>query len=89
MSDTGIGVALRRKEDGLRHVARQRPQLLPSPLPEIPLESLVRLQIRRFRFQRVSKEDARWLRARLERESAKLGTRVEPNANDSLMLGWG
>ena len=47
------------------------------------------LQIRRFRLNRVSKEDGRWLRDTLDRECAKLGGRVESTADDRLALGWG
>jgi poly-gamma-glutamate synthesis protein (capsule biosynthesis protein) len=46
------------------------------------------LQIRRFRLQRASREDASWLRDTLDRECAKLGTRVESTADDRLRLGW-
>jgi poly-gamma-glutamate synthesis protein (capsule biosynthesis protein) len=38
---------------------------------------LVPLRIRRFRLERASDEDARWLAARLDRESRKLGAAVE------------
>ena len=46
------------------------------------------LQIRRFRLNRASKEDVGWLRDTLDRECAKLGTRVESTADDRLGLGW-
>lgn len=46
------------------------------------------LQIRRFRLNRVSREDARWLRQTLDREGAKLGTNLELDAHDNLALGW-
>jgi poly-gamma-glutamate synthesis protein (capsule biosynthesis protein) len=46
------------------------------------------LRIRRFRLNRVSREDARWLREVLGREGAKLGTKVELGARDRLALGW-
>jgi len=46
------------------------------------------LQIRRFRLNRVTRADARWLRDRLHRECAKLGTRVESTADDRLRLAW-
>ncbi len=45
------------------------------------------LQIRRFRLNHASKEDARWLRDTLDRESRKLDTRVELRA-DTLSLQW-
>jgi poly-gamma-glutamate synthesis protein (capsule biosynthesis protein) len=44
------------------------------------------LRIRRFRLERASKEDAIWLRDMLDRECAKLGTRVESTADDRLRL---
>jgi poly-gamma-glutamate synthesis protein (capsule biosynthesis protein) len=46
------------------------------------------LQIKRFRLQRVSTEDAKWLQATLSREGKKLGTRVELDPDGSLMLRW-
>lgn len=46
------------------------------------------LQMKRFRLNRASREDARWLRNRLGRESERLGTQVELNADQSLTLGW-
>ena len=45
-------------------------------------------RIRRFRLNRVPREDARWLREVLGREGAKLGTKVELGARDRLALGW-
>ncbi len=46
------------------------------------------LQMRRFRLNHASKEDARWLRDTLDRESRKLDTRVESRANNTLSLEW-
>jgi poly-gamma-glutamate synthesis protein (capsule biosynthesis protein) len=46
------------------------------------------LRIRRFRLNRVSREEAHWLRDTLHRECAKLGTRVGSTADDRLRLGW-
>jgi poly-gamma-glutamate synthesis protein (capsule biosynthesis protein) len=45
-------------------------------------------QIRRFRLNRASNDDASWLRDTLDRECGKLGTRVESTADDRLRLGW-
>jgi poly-gamma-glutamate synthesis protein (capsule biosynthesis protein) len=45
-------------------------------------------QIRRFRLNRASKEDARWLRDTLGPECARLGTRVESTADGRMTLGW-
>ncbi len=55
---------------------------------------LVRLEltpfrVRRFRLERASPEDTRWLRDRLAGECARLGTRVESTAGGRLTLGWG
>jgi poly-gamma-glutamate synthesis protein (capsule biosynthesis protein) len=46
------------------------------------------LQIRRFQLHRASKADASWLRDALDRECAKLGTRVAWSGDDRLCLGW-
>jgi poly-gamma-glutamate synthesis protein (capsule biosynthesis protein) len=46
------------------------------------------LQIKRFRLNRVSREDARWLREVLDRESAKLGTNLELDTHNNLSLSW-
>ncbi len=55
---------------------------------------LVRLEmtpfrLARFRLNRASKVDARWLQETLHRECAKLGTRVEATADGRLRLLWG
>ena len=42
------------------------------------------MQIRRLRLNRTSPADAGWLGATLARESARLGTRIEPTGNGSL-----
>ncbi len=47
------------------------------------------LQIRRFRLNRVSRTDARWLQDVLNREGDRFGTRVDLRADNSLTLGWG
>ena len=46
------------------------------------------LEIGRFRLNRVSQRDARWLRDRLEREGASLGTHVKLNDRSGLTLRW-
>jgi poly-gamma-glutamate synthesis protein (capsule biosynthesis protein) len=43
---------------------------------------------RRFRLERVARRDAEWVRATLDREGRKLGTRVELASDGSLVLGW-
>lgn len=47
------------------------------------------MQIRRFRLQRASEADARWLSGVLDRESRKLGCRVELGEDGMLALSWG
>jgi poly-gamma-glutamate synthesis protein (capsule biosynthesis protein) len=44
------------------------------------------LQIKRFRLQRASKMDARWLRDTLNRYSGQFGSQVELNEDDRLYL---
>lgn len=46
------------------------------------------LQIRNFRLNHVSKEDARWLRDVLDREGKRISTRVKLNDDNSLTLRW-
>jgi len=50
---------------------------------------MVPMRIKRFRLHRVSERDARWLRARMNRECARLGSRVELGADNVLTLKWG
>jgi poly-gamma-glutamate synthesis protein (capsule biosynthesis protein) len=54
---------------------------------------LVRLEMtpfrtRQFRLERASRRDAVWVRATLDREGRKLGTRVELAHDGTLVLGW-
>ena len=46
-------------------------------------------QIRHFRVNRAPEADARWLEAMLNREGARLGTRVERQLDGTLALAWG
>jgi poly-gamma-glutamate synthesis protein (capsule biosynthesis protein) len=46
------------------------------------------LQIKRFRLTRASTNDARWLRAVLDREARKFGTRVRIDPENRLTLHW-
>ncbi len=46
------------------------------------------LRIKRFRLQRASTEEARWLRETLDRESRGLGVRVELEQDDVLSVKW-
>jgi poly-gamma-glutamate synthesis protein (capsule biosynthesis protein) len=50
---------------------------------------LTPMRIRRFRLNRASPEEARWLRDMLNRKGAELGTRVESTASGRLALRWG
>jgi len=43
---------------------------------------------RRFRLERVARRDAEWVRATLDREGRKLGTRVRLAGDGALVLGW-
>lgn len=45
-------------------------------------------QMRRFRVNRASRSDARWLRDILNREGKKFGTRVKMNTDNNLTLKW-
>ncbi len=47
------------------------------------------MRIHRFRLQRASAEETRWLAKTLDRESRKLGTRVEETPEGRLVLRWG
>lgn len=49
---------------------------------------MVPMQTRRFRLNRASEKDARWLRMRLDRESRHLGSQVEAGPDGSLELRW-
>ncbi|HEX7234644.1 MAG TPA: hypothetical protein VF243_05185, partial [Nitrosospira sp.] len=46
------------------------------------------MQIRRFRLNRVSEDDALWLENILNREGKKFGTQVELEADNTLVLRW-
>jgi poly-gamma-glutamate synthesis protein (capsule biosynthesis protein) len=47
------------------------------------------MQIKHFRENRVSREDAEWLRDTLSREGKRFGTRVELEKDNTLTLRWG
>jgi poly-gamma-glutamate synthesis protein (capsule biosynthesis protein) len=59
-----------------------------------PLSSRLRrlemtpFRTRRFRLERVARRDAEWVRATLDREGRRLGTRVELGSDGTLVLGW-
>jgi len=46
------------------------------------------MQMRRFRLNRASAEDTRWLQERLDREGRRFGSRVEAEADGALALRW-
>jgi poly-gamma-glutamate synthesis protein (capsule biosynthesis protein) len=50
--------------------------------------SLQPMRVRRFRVQRAPPDDAEWLRGRLDRECARLGTRVDAAGGDAFRLRW-
>jgi poly-gamma-glutamate synthesis protein (capsule biosynthesis protein) len=49
---------------------------------------MIPMQMRRFRLNRASAKDARWLRDRLDRESRSLGCEVQAAADGNLELRW-
>ena len=49
---------------------------------------LVPMRIRRFRVQRASREEAQWLRDRLDREGQPRGVRIELNDDATLTAQW-
>jgi poly-gamma-glutamate capsule biosynthesis protein CapA/YwtB (metallophosphatase superfamily) len=49
---------------------------------------MVPMQMRRFRLQRASAQDNRWLREILDRESRLLGSRVEMGPDGDLEVRW-
>jgi poly-gamma-glutamate synthesis protein (capsule biosynthesis protein) len=62
--------------------------LLSSSSSQLLQMRMIPFQIRRFRLNRASGADARWLRDRLDRESARLGTHVTLNDDGSLSATW-
>ena len=50
--------------------------------------SMVPMQVKHFRLNRTSDDDASWLKNILNREGKKLGTSVELAADNTLMLRW-
>ena len=81
--------------EGISSYEQYRDDLVLMYFPSLDpsTEKLVRfemtpLQIRRFRLNRVTREDAGWLRDVLAREGAELGTSVESTGEDTLALRW-
>ena len=62
--------------------------LLSSPGGRLLQLKMLPFQIRRFRLNRASGADARWLCDRLDRESVRLGTHVMLNDDGSLSATW-
>jgi poly-gamma-glutamate synthesis protein (capsule biosynthesis protein) len=62
--------------------------LAPSTGKLVRLE-MTPTQTKRFRLNRASAEDARWLRDTLDRESRRFGVRVDLTQTDTLALRWG
>ena len=63
------------------------PSLDPTTAKLVRFE-MTPLQSKRFRLNRASGKDARWLRDVFAREGARLGTGVEPTGEDTLVLRW-
>lgn len=49
---------------------------------------MIPMQMRRYRLQRASSQDAGWLRSLLDREGRRLGSRVEAGQDGELLLRW-
>lgn len=49
---------------------------------------MVPMQTRQFRLEQAAKDDVTWLRATLNREGKRFGTRVEMAEDDTLLLRW-
>ena len=81
--------------EGIRGYESFRPDLSLMYLPTVDFASgrlvrlvLIPLQIRRFRLNRVSESDLRWLQHTLDREGRALGTRLEREPDDTLAVLW-
>jgi poly-gamma-glutamate capsule biosynthesis protein CapA/YwtB (metallophosphatase superfamily) len=79
--------------EGIRGHERYRSDLVLMYLPMLNLADgglhglrLVPFRIRRFRLQRASKEESRWLGRMLNREGERQGTRLEVEADNTLAL---
>jgi poly-gamma-glutamate synthesis protein (capsule biosynthesis protein) len=49
---------------------------------------MIPFRTRRLRLERVARRDAEWVRATLDREGRKLGSRVERSEDGALVLRW-
>lgn len=59
-----------------------------GPSGELSALELVPIRLRRFRLQRATPEEARWLASTLERASSGFGTRVEVGEEGRLAVRW-
>jgi poly-gamma-glutamate synthesis protein (capsule biosynthesis protein) len=57
-----------------------------SPSGAIDAVDMIPFQVRKFRLERASSSDARWLHAQLERETSRFGAHVALNPDDTLAL---
>jgi poly-gamma-glutamate synthesis protein (capsule biosynthesis protein) len=81
--------------EGIRGYEWFRPDLCLMYFPTLQADTgrltqlvLTPLQIRHLRVNRVQDEDARWLEEALNREGKKLGTRVDRQPGNTLLLKW-
>lgn len=81
--------------EGIRGYEQYRDDLVVMYFPRLAPTSgallsceMVPLQIRKFRLNRASSRDVRWLRDVLDRECGKLGAGIELLPDDSLALRW-
>lgn len=81
--------------EGIRGHEKFRGELVLMYLPTVGLADgmlralhMVPFRVRKFRLQRTSKEETRWLAEMLSREGDRYDTRVEVDTNDALMLKW-
>jgi poly-gamma-glutamate synthesis protein (capsule biosynthesis protein) len=81
--------------EGIEGYEKFRSNLVLMYLPEFSLPDgilislqMVPFRIRKFRLNRASAEEAAWLRTTLDRESRKLGCRVEMGEGNKLVVRW-
>lgn len=80
--------------EGIGGHENYRPELTLMYFPRLAADgrlrglALVPMKIRHFRLERASDDDGAWLAARLDREGAGLGSRVERGRDGSLELRW-
>ena len=81
--------------EGIRGYEAFRGDLAVMYLPRLSMPNrtlvelkLVPFRIQKFRLNRASRQDTAWLQVTINRESAKFGTRVTSNADNSLSVSW-